>query len=167
MPEVPFRSAARRPSHPSRSLYDPDALDALSKRHAELQRELGTIRTEFAGRAIATALEQFAAFDLQWRGFLEIHEAVLLRPLSRDWASDARVREQIARSRERWHALAETFGEIASSLAAVRTVDETLIATLDFRFAEVSYRLGEAMRADRASLFLLYLAPSQAPCVAH
>jgi hypothetical protein len=159
-------STTRTPNPPRRTAshrYDPDALDALSQRHAAVLRELGAIRTELAGRSIATALEQLAAFEVQLRGFLETHEAVLLRPLARDWARDHRVSEHILRSRVRWRAIVASFAVIASALAAVRVDDEAVLGAIDFKLAEASYRLGEALRADRASLFLLYLSPNQAP----
>ena len=167
MPASPSRSTARRSPRASAHRYDPDALDALSQRHAALQRELEAIRVEFGGRAIATALEQFASFEMQLRGFIEIHEAVLLRPLARDWERDHRVFDHILGSRQRWRALVASFAGIASSLAAVEVRDEGALAAIDFRLAEGSYRLGEALREDRASLFLLFLSPNRAPRATH
>jgi hypothetical protein len=167
MPASPTRSTVRRLGRSPAHRYDPDALDALSQRHAELQRELGAIRAEFGGRSIATALEQFASFEMQLRGFIESHEAVLLRPLAHDWESDHRVFDQILRSRLRWRGIVASFAVIASTLAAVRVEDEHALAAIDFRLAEASHRLGEALREDRASLFLLFLSPNQAPRRTH
>src|SRR5688572_27436285 len=154
MPASPSRFPIRRPRRATSHRYDPDALDALSIRHAELQRELEAIRIEFGGRSIATALEQLASFEVQLRGFIEIHEAVLLRPLARDWERDHRVVDHILRSRVRWQGIVASFAVIASALAAVDVRDEQVLGTIDFRLAEASYRLGEALREDRASLFL-------------
>lgn len=163
MPQSPYRATAGSPSRASDHHYDPEALDALSHRHAELQRELETIRVQFGHRAIATVLEQLAAFHVQTRGLVDTIEAVLLRPLERDWGRDRRVCDRIICSRARWRSLEAGFASIAEALAAVDIDDAPALAALDFRLAEASYRLGEALREDRSSLFLLYLSPHQAP----
>ena len=167
MPRMP----AQEPDHHDRrvasSVYDPDALDALSQRHAELLRELQHARAQLAQGEVASALEQLMSFDVQLRGFIATHDAVLLKPLSIDWRNDPRAAERIARSRLRWHGIASTFEEIAAALAAIGVARDREIGALDFRFAEASHRLGAAFREDRASLFLLYLSPTRAPQPQH
>ena len=167
MPELPSRETDRRRRRAAASSYDPDALDALSQRHADLLRELQHVRGQLARREVASALEQLMSFDVQLRGFIASHQAVLLRPLSIDWRADARASERIARSRERWQGIVATFEQIATELAASDMARGRELAALDFRFAEASHRLGAAFREDRMSLFLLYLSPTRAPQPEH
>lgn len=163
MSQTPTQSYQRRSDGPTDQRYDPATLDALSFRHAALQRDLGAMRTELADRQVATVLEQLASFDLQLRGFVATHDAVLLQPLARDWHRDDRIADRIARSREGWQGLVATFMTLASEVAAVDLADFAALAALEFRFAEASHHLGEAFRSDRASLFLLFLSPNQVP----
>lgn len=162
MPRATIYLPDSRPEGSPDHRYDPATLDALSFRHAALQRDLGSMRTELADRSVATVLMQLASFDMQLRGFVATHEAVLLQPLSRDWRRDSRIAERIARSRTDWHGIIATFVVLAVDLAAIDMADAAALAALDFRFAEASHRLGEAFRSDRASLFLLFLSPNRA-----
>ncbi|HVF33890.1 MAG TPA: hypothetical protein VND91_01045 [Candidatus Saccharimonadia bacterium] len=167
MPQAPFSVPDRRAQGATDNRYDPATLDALSFRHASLQRDLGSMRTDLAERSVATVLEQLASFDLQLRGFVATHDSVLLQPLSRDWRRDERIVDRIARSREQWQGLVATFETLARDLAAIDLQDAPALVALDFRFAEASHHLGEAFRSDRASLFLLFLAPNRAPDRTH
>lgn len=162
MPRAAISDSNSRPDGSHDHRYDPATLDALSFRHAALQRDLGSMRAALAERSVATVLIQLASFDMQLRGFVATHEAVLLQPLSRDWRRDSRIADRIARSRAGWKAIVATFVELAVDLAAIDIADAATLAALDFRFAEASHRLGEAFRSDRASLFLLFLSPSRA-----
>ena len=143
--------------------YDPETLDTLSRRHAELLRDLATIRPRISDGDTATALEQLAAFDMMLRGFIETHEALLLTPLEQDWGSERYAHERIALRRARWRAIASRFASVAEQLAAVDCDRPADIAALDFRFAHAAHDVGDALREERASLFLLFLAPHRAP----
>lgn len=169
MPELPSSETNRRRRRAAASSYDPDALDALSQRHADLLRELQHVRGQLARRDVPSALEQLMSFDVQLRGFIATYDAILLKPLSIDWRSDSRASDRIARSRLRWHGIAASFEEIAADLASSKTgrERERELGALDFRFAEASHRLGAAFREDRMSLFLLYLSPTRAPQPEH
>ncbi len=146
-----------------RERYDPGWLDALSDRHAELLRDLAEIRVRFGERSVATALLELSTLGTQVRGYVETLDAFVLAPLARDWRGDARVSERIARSRERWQELVAMLGALAETIAAIDLGSTDALAKVDFRFAEAAHRLGDAFRADRSSLFLLFLAPHRAP----
>lgn len=143
--------------------YDPETLDTLSRRHAELLQEVATIRSRISDGDTATALEQLAAFDMMLRGFIETHEALLLSPLEKDWGGEQYAHERILLSRSRWRAISARFASIAEELAAVDCASTSEVAALDFRFAHAAHELGDALREERASLFLLFLAPHRAP----
>src|SRR5688572_24118080 len=163
MPPTPTIHQFRPRSLPPVERYDPETLDTLSRRHSELLRELAGIRSRIADGDIATALEHLAAFDMMLRGFIETHEALLLAPLEKDWGSERYAHERIALSRVRWRAIAARFASIAEQLAAVDSGKPAAIAALDFRFAHAAHDVGDALREERASLFLLFLAPHRAP----
>ena len=162
MPPTTIHQLKARPI-PRIERYDPETLDTLSRRHAELLRDLATIRARIADGDTATALEQLAAFDMMLRGFIETHEALLLAPLEKDWGRERYAHERIALSRARWRAIAARFAQVAEELAAVDCTKPGEVAALDFRFAHAAHDVGDALREERASLFLLFLAPHRAP----